>query len=139
MPSPREHITSKARQWIALADDDLRVAAHTMRMSEPVPYRLVAYHAQQCAEKYLKAFLVVRQRDFPFTHNISMLLELCEPIAPWARDLTEAELLTVYAVTARYPGMEEPVTQAEARQAIQLASQVSAAVREALAHTGLGL
>ena len=139
MPSPREPIISKARQWMALADDDLRVAAHTMLMPEPVPYRLVAYHAQQCAEKYLKAFLVVRERDFPFTHNISTLLELCDPIAPWAGDLSDAELLTVYAVTARYPGIEDPVTQIDAQQAIELASQVRAAARDALAHAGLGI
>lgn len=43
MPSPREPIIFKARQWIALADDDIRVAAHTMLMPESVPYRLVGY------------------------------------------------------------------------------------------------
>ena len=45
----------------------------------------------------------------------------------------------ITAVTARYPGMEEPVTPAEAEEAIQLASQVRTAVRDALAHAGLGL
>jgi len=29
-----------------------------MTMKTSVPYRLVAYHAQQCAEKCLKAYLV---------------------------------------------------------------------------------
>lgn len=29
------------------------------------PYRLIAYHAQQCAEKYLKAYLVYHDIDFP--------------------------------------------------------------------------
>ena len=77
MTAPPDEIVAKVREWAAHADDDLRVAEHTLTLPDECPYRLVAYHAQQCAEKYLKAFLVLRGIDFPFTHNIARLLELC--------------------------------------------------------------
>ena len=54
-----------------------------MTMSTAIPYRLVAYHAQQCAEKCLKAYLVAGLTDFPCTHNIGVLLELSAKSAPW--------------------------------------------------------
>jgi HEPN domain-containing protein len=136
MPVPREALLQKVRQWAAFADDDLALATLAMTAAAPA-YRLVAYHAQQCAEKYLKAFLVFREVDFPFTHKISTLLEICEPIAPWVSRLQEAEKLTVYAVTARYPGVEEQVTLADATEAILLATNVRNVVRPELRGVGL--
>ena len=124
MTASCEEIIAKVREWAMHADDDLRVAQHTLSMQENCPYRLVAYHAQQCAEKYFKAFLVFHRIDFPFTHNIARLLELCSEHADWAGSLTDAEELTPFALTARYPGDDEPVTDQEARRAIEIAGNV---------------
>lgn len=125
MTAPREELARQARQWATHADEDVRLANHALEMPEAdCPYRLVAYHAQQCAEKYLKAYLVLRGRDFPYTHNISRLLELCAEDADWAAGLAEAEELTPYAVTARYPGEDEAVTETEARRAVEVAARV---------------
>ncbi len=60
------------------------------------------FHAQQAAEKYLKAFLSWRQVDFPFLHNLAALVEICkgedesfgeirspaERLTPWASNIT---------------------------------------------------
>ena len=124
-------------QWAEYADQDLRLAQHAMGMVEPCPYRLAAYHAQQCAEKYLKAFLIWRDIEFPRTHNISLLLELCDPQTGWLTTLAEGEYLTPYAVVARYPGEDEPVDRDEAQQAIRRADQIRRTVRKALRETGL--
>ncbi len=94
MTVPLERVHERVRQWARFADEDLRLAEHSLTMVPPRPHRLVAYHAQQCAEKYLKAYLVLRGVDFPFTHNISALLELCEPTATWAAGLTEVASMT---------------------------------------------
>lgn len=51
----RKDIVLKVRQWIEHAKEDLRLSNHAMTMKTAVPYRLVAYHAQQCTEKCLKA------------------------------------------------------------------------------------
>mgnify|MGYP000146199212 CR=1 FL=1 len=139
MTAPREHIIPKVRDWAARADDDLRVARHTLTLADHCPHDLVAYHAQQCAEKYLKAFLVLHSVDFPFTHNIAHLLELCAERADWTDDLKDAEELTPFAVSARYPGDDEPVSEREARAAIASATHVRDQVRVALMAAGVSL
>lgn len=133
MTAPSDEIVVKVREWAAHADDDIRVAEHTLTLPDECPYRLVAYHAQQCAEKYLKAFLVLRSIDFPHTHNIARLLELCSEHANWADALTDAEELTPFAITARYPGDDEPVAEPEAHRAIAIARHVRDTVRVVLA------
>jgi HEPN domain-containing protein len=139
MTQPLEEIRRRVRQWVAFAEEDLRLAEHALTMPAECPHRLVAYHAQQCAEKYLKAFLVLRGVDFPYTHNISVLLELSAEAGPWLSDLHEAESLTAYAVTARYPGVEQEVTDADAREAIGNAREVRRTVREELTRSGVEL
>lgn len=124
MSATDKDIAQKVRQWMDYADEDLRLAEHALEIESGCPCRLIAYHAQQCVEKYLKAFLVYHREDFPYTHNISALLELCEKHADWADSIEQAETLTPYAVTARYPGEDEEVTLVEARNAVDIAAKV---------------
>jgi len=139
MKVPDNGKDNKAAQWAAFADEDLRYAEHGLSLGPETPYRLVAYHAQQCAEKYLKAYLVHKGIDFPYTHNIAALLELCEKSAPWAVSLRDAEELTQFAITAGYPGEDEIVEKSEAIRAIEQARQVKMVVRNALSESGLVL
>lgn len=104
-----------------------------LRLGEDCPFDLVAYHAQQCAEKYLKAYLVFRLVDFPYTHNLLRLIELIPPGAHWVTEIEPAEVLSAYAVSARYPGEDEPVTEVEAREAIEIAGDVRGRLRRVLA------
>jgi len=83
-----------------------------------------AYHAQQSAEKCLKSFLVFHNIDFPYTHDISRLLELCAKKTNWTQDIQDAEELTLYAITARYPEESEEVTAEDAHRAITIAEKV---------------
>lgn len=130
-------ILRKVHQWLNYAEEDLGLARHAMTLATGVPYRLVAYHAQQCAEKCLKAYLVHNRIDFPYTHNISRLLELCGEGAYWVESLLDAEELSFYAVTTRYPGEEEEVTREEALRAIDLATLVKDTVKTKLAAVGV--
>jgi HEPN domain-containing protein len=140
MKPPNEEVQRKVGEWVTYADDDLRFAhiGLTLAAEQGPPYHLVAYHAQQCAEKYLKAFLVCRGADFPRTHNISTLLELCSDYAEWPLTLRDAEELTDYAVATRYPGEAAAVTAHDAQRAIELAERVRGQVRAALRELGMG-
>jgi HEPN domain-containing protein len=139
MKTPDEEVQRKVREWLAYADDDLRFAHMGLSLpgGQSPPYHLVAYHAQQCAEKYLKAYLVCLGVDFPRTHNISTLLELCSDYAEWPLTLRDAEELTDYAVATRYPGEETEVTPHDAQRAVELAAQVRSRVRGALRELGM--
>lgn len=139
MSVPDKEIRQKVVRWLAYGDEDLRLARHGLSLPSGCPYRLIAYHAQQCAEKYLKAYLVFHRIDFPYTHNIARLLELCAGQDERVEALHEAEELTPFAVTARYPGEDEAVTEEEARHAIEIAALVRHTVRTALAQEGMTL
>jgi HEPN domain-containing protein len=140
MKPPTEEIFQKVRQWIDHADEDLRLATYALKMrGKNRTFRLVAYHAQQCAEKYLKGYLVFCGVDFPYTHNISVLLELCGEKTDWPAKLKDAEELTSYVITTRYPGEGEEVTKTDADRAIKIAQQVRNQVRSALKQLGFKL
>jgi len=136
MSAPDKDILEKVVEWLSYADDDLRLAEHTLTMTD-CPYHSIAFHAQQSAEKYLKAYLVYLRVDFPYTHDISELLELCAKEADWTDMLQDAEELTIYAATMRYPTRGEKVTEEEARNSIQIASRVKEIVRNALIQKGI--
>lgn len=126
------------RQWVDHAEEDIRLARHGFKLATAAPYKLIAFHAQQCAEKYLKAFLVFKKVEIPYTHNISLLLELCSPFGDWMQTLDEAKSLTFYAVTARYPGKER-VSKKAAEQAVEVADRVRKTVRTRLRREGMVL
>ena len=132
MSVPIEAILAKVGKWIDYADKDLALARHALAMGESCPYHLAAYHAQQCAEKYLKAYLVLNGIDFPYTHNLLRLMELCPADSPWLSGIDQAASLSSYAISARYPGDDEPVTADQAVEAIEIADRTRLILRKAL-------
>lgn len=109
-----------AQDLLSLAADDL-TAARALLSVDAVSDAIVGFHAQQAAEKALKAALADAGRDFPFTHNITTLLQLCEDAdiaVPEA--LATLDLLTPYAVAGRY-GTRSPGTLTRAA-AVELAA-----------------
>lgn len=139
MNKQERSVKEKVKEWISFAEDDIRMAELAMKLKSNVPYRIIAFHAQQCAEKYLKAYLVSQNVDFPYTHSIATLLKLCGKYASWVNEIKDADNLTPYAITARYPGQDERVTKSDALIAIKLAKKVRKTVRDALKQLGLDL
>ena len=130
-----EAVKKKVKEWLRHADEDLRLARHAFKLKSSVPYKLIAYHAQQCAEKNIKAYLVFKKIDFPFSHNISALLELLPPSADWMTEIKSAAKLSTYAITTRYPGKDK-VTKKEAVRAVELADTVRKTIVKALRQDG---
>ncbi|MBN1113900.1 MAG: HEPN domain-containing protein [Oligoflexia bacterium] len=69
------------RQWIKLAEKDL-ITSKQVLDAESIVTESVCFHAQQAVEKLLKAFLVKHQAEFPNTHNLMVLINLCSKIDP---------------------------------------------------------
>ena len=64
-------------EWVTKADNDF-YSADILLHSGDVPYPDTAsFHCQQCAEKYLKAFLTDQLIRFERTHRLADLLTLC--------------------------------------------------------------
>ena len=111
-------------EWLAHAESDLNLARLGKDRDDILPEQ-VCFHAQQAAEKGLKAILRRRKIEFPFIHDIEALLEIMTQsglVAP--ADVAEAGTLTPYAVEARYPGYEEEITPSQVAEAIGLAERV---------------
>jgi len=77
-------------QWLARADDDLRLAELALNASPPVCWS-AAFHAQQGAEKLLEALLTHHGIEFEKVHSIDYLLEATE-IARQVRQFVHARL-----------------------------------------------
>jgi HEPN domain-containing protein len=105
-------------EWIAKAEGDFSSALREYRARKSPNYDSACFHAQQCIEKYLKAYLHEHQFNFGKTHDLVQLLGLMP------RDLgleclrPAMALLSSFAVKFRYPG--ESATQANAREALVL-------------------
>jgi HEPN domain-containing protein len=127
----REKVLAVVREWVTKAENDLKNAAHTIKLEEQCPTDTVCFHAQQCVEKYLKAVLVQEGSDFPKTHDLEELImmapERCRP----SLTSDEQSALTDYATGARYPGWEE-ISLADARRAVTIARRVRKEIRRLL-------
>lgn len=91
-----------AGKLFSLANDDL-VAARALNEAAGVSGAIVGFHAQQAVEKSLKAVLALRGVEFPFTHDLEGLVELCLASGAVIPDQLEGvAILTPYGVRLRY-------------------------------------
>jgi HEPN domain-containing protein len=66
--------SKRAQAWLDFAEEDLRVAR--LAMSDEI-WNQVCFHAQQAAEKSLKAYLERRRERVPKIHSLAELVTLC--------------------------------------------------------------
>jgi HEPN domain-containing protein len=121
-----------AISWLKHARSDLQLGRAALRTRGVMPED-ACFHAQQCAEKALKALLLHLKIPFPKTHSIEVLLDLLKTQGfSIPAGVDETFELSGYAVQTRYPGEWEPVSKSEARQAIEQAGIVLAWVEAQL-------
>jgi HEPN domain-containing protein len=116
------HISGSAVDWLRYAESDLEIAR--INQSSLILLEGLCFHAQQAAEKALKAVLIAHAIPFPRTHNLATLLDLLPQDLLLPSEVEAAAILTDYAVLTRYPGNLEPVTEEEYHEAVRLAEVV---------------
>jgi HEPN domain-containing protein len=106
------------REWVTKAEEDFAVALTLARRRKKPLWGPLCFHAQQCAEKYLKARLNEASIMFHRTHDLELLLNQAVGVEPlWSAFRAALKRLSAAAVTPRYPG--GVVTKAEAQRALQ--------------------
>ncbi len=94
------------REWVDKAEEDFYSADLLLHAGETPLSSPACFHCQQCAEKYLKAYLQEHSVEFERKHELLPLLKLCilldSEFQTIKRDL---EHLNRYAVVVRYPGV----------------------------------
>ena len=102
MTSPLDH----ARALLARARDDFYVVRHLRREAD-APLWVLGFHAQQAVEKALKSVLSSRGIEYPWTHNLVMLVEMLRRaqigLPP---DADALGLLVPFGVLLRYEDVE---------------------------------
>jgi len=116
--------------WLRRARSDLAVARAPV--GPEMMRETLCYQAQQAAEKAIKAVLIHVGTEPPRTHNIGRLLLLVPATTLPPDDIARAARLTDYAMEARYPSGEVPVTEEEYGEALRLAEAVVAWAAEVI-------
>lgn len=115
-------------EWIGKAEDDWQVAGMSYRSRKHPSYDAAAFHAQQSAEKYLKARLEEAGIAFSRTHDLLVLHQLVLSAEPgWTVLQPVLVLPNPFAVAYRYPGMS--ASKADAKDALKSCREVRRVIR----------
>jgi HEPN domain-containing protein len=118
-------------EWAAKAEGDFATLERESRARKDPNYDGICFHAQQCAEKYLKARLTEAGVRFAKIHDLTALLELVLPIEPsWEAFREDLAYLSDFAVAFRYPG--ESADRASATSALKRCRSFRDAARKLL-------
>jgi len=107
--------------WLIHSKSDLLLAK--IGDKNEILLNQLCFHAQQSAEKSLKAVLIYFQINFEFTHNIKKLIQSLPENIIKPDFFNNLTILTDYAVSTRYPGDYEEILNFEYEQATILAQQ----------------
>ena len=117
-------------EWIERAEEDYNMAQLARQASRPF-HNSICFHAQQCIEKYLKAWLQEANIPVPQTHDLEKLLALIVPTrSAWSQWQPDFKIITEYAVDSRYPG--DSATADNTQHAMCVCDAVRQAIRESL-------
>lgn len=117
-----------AREWTDKAEADFSTASRELLAPDSPNFDAVCFHAQQCAEKLMKALLIHLGIVPPRTHDLTELDRLLAPVCPdWSWPVQELRFLTRAAVDFRYPG--ESADREEATESLDIASRLRAKLR----------
>jgi HEPN domain-containing protein len=92
-------------EWVAKAERDFATMEREAQVAEDPNFEGICFHAQQCAEKYLKARLCEAGIPFGRIHNLVALLKPVLNLEPsWESYREDLAYLSAFAVSVRYPG-----------------------------------
>jgi HEPN domain-containing protein len=122
---------STALEWVEKAEADYAAAMLVRKSRKKHSRDIVAFHLQQCTEKYLKARLEEAAISFPRTHDLEKLLDLALPVEPlWSTLRPALVAITTCAVEVRYPGRQ--ITVVEGRSLLKDSSHIRKLIRRSL-------
>lgn len=90
-------------KWLEFAEHDYEAANLLSRQAKPL-LEIICFHCQQCAEKYLKAYIIQNNSEIKRTHNLEELLKICSKADKEFNLIIDNCIdLSDYAVETRYP------------------------------------
>jgi HEPN domain-containing protein len=118
-------------EWVQKAEGDMNTAQREFAVQDEPNHDAVCFHAQQCAEKYLKARLIEAGLPVMRTHDLEILLNQLLPFEAGLVVLLQAvRILSAMAVEVRYPGMA--ADEDDAAEALRSSKKIRDAIRTTL-------
>ena len=116
---------------VRTAESDWEGVKRLQQPLTPQLYDLVCFHAQQCIEKYLKAWLQEANLPVPRTHDLQELLHLIVPLHPeWRVWRPDFKRFSTHAVDVRYEHYY--ATRADVEHAVHICTEVRQTIRATL-------
>src|SRR5581483_12043000 len=114
-------------EWISKAEGDWIMSQRQRQAADPI-WDGICFHAQQCAEKYIKAFLEEQTIAFQKTHDLVGLVDLSSGLLAALNPLRfRLAQLSTFGITTRYPGVQ--ADQLAADEALKTAEETRAVIR----------
>lgn len=121
--------------WLRKADHDLLNIENNLAAKD-IPWDTVCFHAQQVAEKVLKAFLAYHGCGLSKTHDLIALLAQCVTVDRTLSDLeSDCRTLTSYGVAARYPDDLFEPAETDGRELVSIMRRLRARILALLPKT----
>jgi len=98
-------MNATVKEWVQKAEEDFNIVERESRVRKHPSFNGICFHAQQCIEKLMKAWLIKKKKLPSKTHDLLILNELLIEnglLLNCSRD--ELRELSIGAVIFRYPG-----------------------------------
>ena len=119
---PERYPPDDPREWLNRARSNLLRAKTRVT---GIYFEDLCLDAQQAAEKAIKGVMIMRGIEFPYIHDLRLLLGTLEANGETIEPgLLRAGSLSRYASATRYPFAELPISEAEYREAVEIAESV---------------
>lgn len=112
------------QEWYRAGDEDA-ISAEIL-LKESGPHRIICFHCQQAAEKYLKGFLLLRKQKYPKSHDLLEIITLCQEVDPGFASIKESgAILNPYYIESRYfATTSEAYSREDSQKAIENATAI---------------
>lgn len=115
-------LSEEVSRWLRYAREDLEVAEMIIEHEQAL--RVACFHAQQCAEKAIKASLIFLGVSFRKVHDLEVLSQELPDDWTLSKDPERLSWLTVWAVEPRYPGDLPEGSEDDANTAVDQAREI---------------
>ena len=120
-------------EWLKFAERDYAIALHLCKTFHPMPVENICYNCQQAAEKAIKGILILHKGDYPRTHDIEQLHELCkEAGTDFGLTPSMTRTLTRFAKKSRYPDDVNDFTETDMEIGLKYAEQILTQAKDVL-------
>ncbi|MCL1877876.1 MAG: HEPN domain-containing protein [Defluviitaleaceae bacterium] len=119
--------------WLKFAQRDYDIAMYLNEGFRPLPTENICYNCQQAVEKTLKAILIYTVGNYPKTHDIRELYQLCKASGiDFGLTPTITRTLTRFATKSRYPDDVNEFLETDTEIGLKYAKQILTQAREVL-------